>query len=513
MTLSIPATRNDRIAAGTMLVLTLIYLMVELGFNARLLDTVGGTATSEEIDAIERFGRIISGAALTLFVWGNVIRKTLETKEGFFRLLFKLSLSAILCCALMYVVQETIISTIVARSSEDTRSRAAILVPVTHLLTLEDVTMKGLDLTAEQYRTPEGKAFLATFALQALAVPELGTRMSKIGEAVFWRVAEESRGGYDKMYGHYRESVDQLDSQYRNQYLAGVRRYRDVIADSPRQQQYAWNGYVSNLARKRMRPNTVPRYYFGRVRASVQESVPVPNNWHPADQVTFNNAVHKKVVDAAQSAFESEAGGLPPNLSRGEFFAHNRIQEQWNSGLKITPGIRLTPDWTRDEFVSQIEVIIGHDADRLRRERMASPENYRDGARLEKVGLDSVRALVVPPIALAFSLLGAFTHILKTVLWLLKLFVTPTRLVVISAVTLYMSAVLIIPLFLHNQVTTQPLFLKLQTYTIDHMGFEGLPVAAMTRWAVQMQHYFYPINEAVRLRVLGDARFGYQPTN
>ena len=51
----IPRTVERRLALY-MLVLTGIYLIVELGFNARLLDVVGGLASHDEIERIEVFG-------------------------------------------------------------------------------------------------------------------------------------------------------------------------------------------------------------------------------------------------------------------------------------------------------------------------------------------------------------------------------------------------------------------------------------------------------------------------
>ena len=40
--------RQERVLALVMLTLTLLYLMVEMGFNARLLDVVGGLASHHQ---------------------------------------------------------------------------------------------------------------------------------------------------------------------------------------------------------------------------------------------------------------------------------------------------------------------------------------------------------------------------------------------------------------------------------------------------------------------------------
>lgn len=46
-----------------LIVLTVIYLSFELGFNARLLDVVGSRATPHDIEELEFFGRTLSGIA------------------------------------------------------------------------------------------------------------------------------------------------------------------------------------------------------------------------------------------------------------------------------------------------------------------------------------------------------------------------------------------------------------------------------------------------------------------
>ncbi|MBK9445819.1 MAG: hypothetical protein IPO00_06870 [Betaproteobacteria bacterium] len=133
MQLLITPKLSERRTAVIMLVLTVLYLLVEVGFNARLLDTVGGLASPDEIDSIEKYGRVISGVALTLFAWGHLIKKDLAAPKSH-SLSLKLGMALVVCCTLMYFVQEAIITGLVAASSNDTRARAVLLVPLTNIL-------------------------------------------------------------------------------------------------------------------------------------------------------------------------------------------------------------------------------------------------------------------------------------------------------------------------------------------------------------------------------------------
>ena len=508
-------TSPERKTAALMLILTALYLTVELGFNARLLDTVGGTATADEIDKIELYGRWISGAALTLFAWSGVFKQAFLSGVRPFSLAVKLLFCAVVCCGAMYLLQEAIIRTVVATSTGETRARAAILVPVTHILTKENVTLKDLDVTAADYQTPEGKSFLATFALQAVAVPELGIKMRKVADAMFIRVAEEMRGGTEGAYAAYRESQQAIEKQYQNDYLKGNRSYQSEINGIPGRHLSAWNDYKRSLVKHRWTPSTVPGRYAGNVRSNVQQSVPVPNNWHPADQKTFYAAVAEKVRREAEREFSRKSDGLLPNLSLAQFMAAPSVQSKWSNSLKIPAPLILTPGLSQAQFSSSTyDGIIAADLYKLKADRLAHPSAYSDAGHLDAVGRDSIRALAVPPIALFFSLLGALTHLFKCMLWTTKAIVAIPTWSVLSAVTLYLGLVLSVPMSFTNRFTEQPLYQKLETDTKTQMPYgTGHVVSHMLRWAIQMQHYFYPVNESVRIYLLNGMSFGYHDTS
>ena len=504
-------TASERITPAIMLVLTATYLLVELGFNARLLDTVGGTATVEEIDSIEIYGRWISGAALTLFFWSGLFKKAFASKPHILRLVIKMVVSAAVCCTTMYAIQEAIIRTVVAVSSGEARARAAVLVPLAHILTKEDVSLTGLDVTAKDYQTPEGKSFLATFALQALAVPEFGDKMRKVADDMFGRIAEEARGGSSKAYLAYIESQREIEKQFQGEYARGNRSYQTALDDIPARQQAAWADYERSLAQKRWTPATVPSIYAGRVRSNVQKKVPVPNNWRPSDRATFNAVVAQRVQQEALREFAKKSNDVPPNLTLAQFMLTPNVQKKWREALKIAGGVRLSPNLSEKQFAATVfDEIIAADVSKLKSDRMAPPQSYAEGGLRATLGRDSIRALAVPPIALFFSLIGALTHLFKCVLWTVKIFANLPSLIIFASAVVYFGLVIIVPFQFTNRFTEQPLFNKLEVDTRTHMPLgTGYAVAGMVRWAIQMQHYFYPVNEHVRVNVLGGMRFGY----
>lgn len=504
-------TASERVTPAIMLVLTATYLSVELGFNARLLDIVGGTATAEEIDSIEIYGRWISGAALTLFVWSGVFKKAFAAKLHAVQLSIKLILWAAVCCVAMYALQEAIIRTVVTVSSGEARGRAAILVPVARILTKENVRLTGLDVTPQDYQTPEGKSFLATFALQALAVPEVGNKMRKVADAMFGRIAEEARGGSNRAYLAYVESQRAIEKQFRGEYASGNQSYQTALGDIPARQQTAWADYERSLAQNRWTPTTVPTIYAGRVRSNVQKKVLVPNNWRPSDRTTFNAAVAQRVQREALNEFTKKSNGVAPNLTLAQFMVDPNVQKKWRQTLGISGFVKIPPNLSEKQFAATMfDEVIAADVSKLKSDRMALPQSYDDGGVRSKLGRESIRALAVPPIALFFSLLGALTHLFKCMLWTAKIFANVSSSAVFLSFVVYLSVAIAVPLTLTNRFTEQSLFKKLEGDTRQQMPIgTGYVVAGMVRWAIQMQHYFYPVNEQVRVNLLGGMRFGY----
>ena len=84
-----------------------VYLLFELAFTARLLDVVGTTTDLDEIEEIERAGRLISGIALTLVVWTSWVLPRAR-RIGHIPFAGLLG-SLVVCCTISYTVQEGIV--------------------------------------------------------------------------------------------------------------------------------------------------------------------------------------------------------------------------------------------------------------------------------------------------------------------------------------------------------------------------------------------------------------------
>lgn len=449
--------KQQRVFTVIMLVVTSLYLVVELGFNARLLDVVGGLATLHEIDRLEIAGRVLSGISMTILALSWQIQRGMRADWGFKRYLVAVPATAAVLMGAASLLQQATVGFFFNQATAEERSRAALLVPMTHLMTKRDFNMKGLRLSAADLRKPEGKTFLATFPLLALSVPDMTERVASQGEAMFELYAETQRGTPEHFHAAYQTAQGQLEQLYDEVYVPLNRRYRA--------------GEFGDTREKR--GETLAAFYRD-----------------------------------AQTALGLTTP-MGPNLTVAAFLAHSDIQTRWRQKLGVPDDVKLVRGQSRERFITTVyDPTIISDAERYAAERLAPVREYADGGRHEQIGTEAYRALIVPPVALAFSLLGAVMNLLncsgllrEALGWQRRKFLS----------YLILAAAVAWPLALPNKVSEQLLFKRLTQHTYQRFGLVGgTAIAWSIRWTTQAQPYFYPINEYVRVNVLGGLTYGYE---
>ena len=220
---------------------TIGYLIVELSFNARLLDVVGGNATAGEVDRIEAWGRLISGFALALFGWPWWIRQAWSRYHGTLRRIWHVAWWSLLAMLAMYAVQEAILRSLVNRSSEAQLLQAQHLVLLRSGLHEGMVKLPGLEVGEERLASAEGKAFLAMFPMLASGLGELiGTRFDAgQRDRVSLMLVTRKMGDPNLHLDGYRSLVQAIHE--------GYLRYGEALADVDRKGAEAWSQYTRDL--------------------------------------------------------------------------------------------------------------------------------------------------------------------------------------------------------------------------------------------------------------------------
>jgi len=500
--------------------LTLLYLLFECAFNARLLDVTGGLASQEEIDILEKVGRLISGVALTLFMWGQWLLPRAEQKHWSLRksgVLF--GGSAFFCILFMFWLQKALIDWIVDGSNGTSRRIAVQLRLVTHSVMKENLKIDGIDLAPEVLHGPAGKSFMALLPFMAFSTEALDLKVENVLRQLFRTSIEKERGTPEEAYNRvFIPSVEALQKLYNVDYAQAVARYRQALLNIPQHQEKAWADYETGLRTSNMEPSSVPQEYWSSVREELvrKKRLQLPVGWNPADRKAFDAAIERKVQRNANAVWNREiqkllgpGQHLPRNLNRWErFSAHPQVQKKWRELLKLEHDFRLSHDLSFEDFVDHVyEPQVSSEIEKNVRKVMAHDSEFADGGQQVEAGRAAMQALTVPPLALAFSLLGALVHVFKSANFLVRLTAPRLRFrapFLMGCVTVLALSAFLVP----NDITRSRVFGYMSRQTSERFSW---PVAAAVRWIVQAQPFFYPLNEDIRVEVLGGIRFGYHP--
>ncbi|MEB6378594.1 hypothetical protein MXM41_06535 [Leclercia adecarboxylata] len=455
---------------GLVILLTLAYLICELAFNSRLLDLVGSLSTSDDIHGIERYGRALTAIAAALLVFQLVLAGNARLKK-------------------------------------------------------RGVTFPALWVAS------------MVFSLCLLT----GVVTWQTVEWVIERQVAQSTGEFRQ------KSI--LAQLYQQSLIDGHQTLEGIPLDDDGSQRETWTSPSGKafLAMLPLLMSSVSRYHELLEREAAQnlrDSISVQEGgilgyykrWLAArgeiykDYLSYNSVMQKKVIYNGVT--------IPARLSWEAFFMLEVVQKGLREKLTLPLQIRVRPEYPKDDALKQfalelqaphLDYAVQQQLPRLQ----AALASYGAGGANEKRGEDAARAVIVPPIALMFSLLGALTHVAK----LLYLLLLP-----LSAALLYITAwrpvrllnrhPLIFPVMLlclllslcslmNNSITASPAYHSLRhalqgaevSIADAPSSLSGGTLLRVIHAVSIGQSYSYPLNHALRQNVLLGFDFGYATRN
>ncbi|POF63585.1 hypothetical protein CFR73_09725 [Novacetimonas maltaceti] len=436
-------SRNRRAYVPLMLFLTVIYLAFELAFNARLLDITGTFATRHDVDAIEFYGRVISGLALTLAVWGMILRHANATYQPSRTVISTLFWAAALLLPATYFGEKMLLDRIVAHSTGEQRRDAMFLQYIKRDIVRGTIDAQQITLDAAVRQSPEGKAFLSILPLMAMSVDNIDEKaQEKVKEAMASTVRQDM-GGSD---GHvFNEQFVGPAEQIR----AKFNRYEDLAA-----------AFVRS----------------GRTRHA---------------RTVYENALANEITGTRDF--------IPPGLKFDAFANLPPFVATMRAALKVPDDIPISASMTAEQFAAQVrEPMVTQEVERRIAELDYQPETFLDGQEHATIGREAMEAVIAPALALVFSVLGALVHLYKSAYYLLYSVRTPTALAH-GIVSCLLVGVIIFLVRSPNEITRSKLFTSLeeQVNSASHWGM-GHVLNTSVRWMIQAQPRFYPFNEADR---------------
>ncbi|WP_039029599.1 hypothetical protein [Leclercia adecarboxylata] len=523
--------------------ITLTYLICELAFNSRLLDLVGSVSTAEEVHNMERYGRTLTAIAAALLAFQFSLMAIVRLKKKGRLPSAKASIGAVLLICLVtgtvtWHAVEWVIERQVSKSTGEFRQMSLLAQLYQHALIEGQQTLQGIPLESngsqvQTWTSPSGKAFLATLPILLSASDRYRNLLeSGMEQNLRDNISAREGGvlGYYKAWQQAREEVYKQFTAYYNDEM-------DISETVRQEQSRAWQRYERSLEAKRLKTWNVPRRYYASVRNHVRgQGVPVTGDWTPSDRAGFNAAVAKAARQKylAQRTVVYKGVTLPKRLDWAVFFRQEVVQKELRQKLLLPAGTRVREEYPLTDKLKSfaLELHAPHLDEAVRQqlpELRAAATSYSAGGVNEKLGEDAARAVIVPPVALIFSLVGALTHLAK-LLYLLLVPLTAAMLTRRTSRTLFfmnhhpllfpvglIAALLVTFSVINNDITESQAYQNLKdglagariSITDEPLPLSGGTVLRVVHVVSIGQSYSYPINQFLRENVLLGFDFGY----
>ena len=488
--------------------ITLAYLLLECAFNARLLDVAGGQADSHAIEKVEFWGRIISGLAVALALCGTFVLPWLHHRKASWKKYIEMStLIALPVIACVFHAEKLLIDTLVQHSSPYERRVATLVSLASHQLRRGEVELQGIDISPEILASPAGKTFVALFSPFVAHLPNGDAIILRNLDSLVRQSVTQLMGAPDQLFsGAFGSSLKSWGEVYKKYVHEVIIPYRAI----PDEAEKAWQNFVDELKQRKTTPAKIPQWKHHDVGYSVREKgIPVPYDWKPSDKATFIQAFQKeakKQLAAAVNKANPRMAQLPlEGFNDFEtFLQHPVVQRQWREALQAPESAVLrngmsARDFERQTYIPWYEHLVTEQKKAL----LAASAEFDSGGKHEALGKEAMRGLIVPPLALLFSLLGIIVHVCKTGLYSLRLLIPWLSLAIFINVAL-LGALMAAPLFLSNPISRTPVFCRVES----RIGTGHPYTAKMLRWIIEGQTYIYPVNNWIRIHMLRGATFG-----
>lgn len=411
-----------RSRAFWLVLLTVLYLIFELRFNAILLEAVGSSVPGFDIDKLETQGRMLTACAVSLFVlqW-FLSRIKLLSAPWWVVILVSCGVVAVATVVALKHFSEYLVET----ASGEFRSAALASTHLKKSMVEGAFKIVGVPDPTSSLASGQGKAFLTLMPLVAACSTETSAKVQKAAPDLSFNDAEKKVGSIANVYKRYTEAVKEVEkgySAYQKQSDSG-----QSSQDETAIEEKAWQDYLAKLARKGYTPYTIAKSRWPGVITEVQKQIPVPDSWDITDELTFKRSVRDAAGTRAR-ALSVAYSDLPKGLSWNEFFEHPHIQQKLRAKLGMGNEFRVRSSYeTQDQFRRDFYApLLRHVVNKLSDPYKRPMRELLPGKTMAKLGAEVASIAIVPPLAIAFSLTGAITHAAKLMFLLLRLMVGTT---------------------------------------------------------------------------------------
>lgn len=505
---SIPGNRKDGFRFDYLLfliVITPVYLWFELSFGVHLLDNIGGNLSIEDPDAVEHWGRLISGMAVSLVFlsgWLNQCEKW--DKPWVVRIAVSVAIFAV-CIPITWLLQDQVIDFYVTRGATEIALALTALGVVTLVGFFALRTWLRVCVVARSRGTLAVIAGLVVILgagmLTLKAVPHLLPTLTK------WMGRTETVA---TRLGIERQRAATL-TLVRRGLQAGVYML-DGIPSTPAD--LASPEGKASLALFPILGSVLDQSRFAADRPRILNDL-MFKDWRAqhGERSWLIYADLARQVDASFNGpyLKGNTDGLPTTrpprtgLKREAYWRDDAVASYLRTGMGCLDCV-FVPDMSRDAFERELFKWTQQGNVEQMLKILESAEHFESG----HDGETAARTYWVPIWALLFSMLGAFTHIFRLTFSVAEYLhrramhrvhaadsplseelVRRSRLVIAAAV----SALLLFVYFSDNRVTGNDAYVDLRNRMWRQHPIVG---AIAAHWTVNAQGLVYPFTKKVR---------------
>lgn len=432
--------------------LSALYIFIEFAFNAELVNLASSAAADHSVmELMARKGEILSGLGLSIVLMGLLERyKQVSKRYGFVVATLTLALLAYIGVQFMSWAQPAIVNSVVSSSSPEDRAKALNMMLFKHGAAEGSIIFDGKRIGGEAHDRvllallgPMAYANEATqqklLESQSDIIKNLVLSTNDGADQQSWKqyqqVSSSIRARYDEYVKHARSAhgaksgvgqntINQTLAQLRQQSSAQYAEYQKAslafLRTNPRASDAAFEaniGYPKGLSKGAYLAH--PKVCVSATARMHKQGIMVPSDWCPVLEGSVVQALQQKnsdTIDATWTKRSKQMFGevVPKTLSEKQFRNLPAIKRSIASALAPLPCTKGNAYLSATQFSNQCVLPdVKKGVNSLMETYSVNIAQLADGAKYEERGKAAVRALVVPPVAIMFSLFFSLLALTK----------------------------------------------------------------------------------------------------
>ncbi|RJX70035.1 hypothetical protein DZ860_14195 [Vibrio sinensis] len=271
-----PAQKNrkPKWLAITLFILSLLYLIPEVVFNAKLVEVAGGGHINDDtLHLVELFGRTISGIGVTLLLADWLLKGRLVSSVP--RAILSLALLTALVWPTVFFGQKLLIDKwLIEPSSAQQRQDAFFASILRSSLAANAVQIKGLPYQVEHATSPTEMTFLAMMGGLVYANDDFIHHVDDKKREILNRyIQNKANSQFDQHFADYKNMRQEVIEAYQ-EYQTGVKRYNNSMNGASSRANRAWEEVETQVSEGWSSYRGAEKSYLARAEARAQNIGP-----------------------------------------------------------------------------------------------------------------------------------------------------------------------------------------------------------------------------------------------